>query len=576
MGPGSFWRRARVLIVGLVLARGVMYLCVLPPFEGWDEYQHVGYVEHVVETGRAAVLGEANVPRPLLEAAVALPHPEGVSRSQLKEAGAVDYAAFWQRPDRPPTFRPSSPPIGLYQAQHASLYYRLAAPVFSRFGGVKDLRASVAALRFVNVVLTAAAVAVVLSALRRAMSSERGAALAGLALASHPLFLLNGARVANDALGVFLAAVAVAVGFRLGDEDRRLSVPLKALVLGTSAGLAALAKATNYALLPFLGLALLAAAVRLRLAPRRVALASLLVAAGFLAVTQAELRFNLAHFGSPTSMQEAVINGRQGRTTADLIRTASAVDWGKLTRRLWVRDVFFAGGWSVLRTHPEITRLYQLAVTIGLAGWGWIAASAAWRRLRHGGGDRAGGSALFSTAWVPLGCLVLVLSYTAALGYHRVHSALAWGAATTNPWYACPALPWFLALAVAGGLAWTRHSRAALLRAAWPLLMAGAGLAAEPVAVWGMMVPTYSGGASGFEALSRLASLQPAALGTATFFTAIAAEVVVVVALVRLWSGTGTSVRANAPALRGPHLWATRESQDQPLGRSRGSGYGAG
>ena len=57
-----FWKRTRFLLVALVLCRGLVWLCVLPPFEGWDEYQHVGYVQHVAETGRAAVLGETNVP----------------------------------------------------------------------------------------------------------------------------------------------------------------------------------------------------------------------------------------------------------------------------------------------------------------------------------------------------------------------------------------------------------------------------------------------------------------------------------------------------------------------------------
>ena len=52
---------------GPVLARGVMLMCVLPPLEGWDEYQHVAYVHSMHETGRRPVYGEAVVPRALLE-----------------------------------------------------------------------------------------------------------------------------------------------------------------------------------------------------------------------------------------------------------------------------------------------------------------------------------------------------------------------------------------------------------------------------------------------------------------------------------------------------------------------------
>ena len=34
------------------IARGAMLMCVLPPLEGWDGYQHVAYVHSMHETGR--------------------------------------------------------------------------------------------------------------------------------------------------------------------------------------------------------------------------------------------------------------------------------------------------------------------------------------------------------------------------------------------------------------------------------------------------------------------------------------------------------------------------------------------
>ena len=55
------WRRLRVILTGLVLCRGIVLLCVLPPFEGWDEYQHVGYIVYWNETGSRPWLGQADV-----------------------------------------------------------------------------------------------------------------------------------------------------------------------------------------------------------------------------------------------------------------------------------------------------------------------------------------------------------------------------------------------------------------------------------------------------------------------------------------------------------------------------------
>lgn len=518
------------MLVGLVLCRGLVDLCVLPPFEAWDEYQHVGYVEHIRETGEAAVLGESNVPAVLLAEAVAFPHPTVAVKTQIGGVGAVDHSAFWAQHNplepgtSPPTYRGGS--HGLYQAQHAPLYYRLAAPLYAALGGAKALRASVGGLRLANLGLTAAAVWIVLGALRRILRRERDASLVGLTLAAHPLFLFNGARVANDALGVFLASVAVAACLTLDGNGRRFL--LHGLGIGLLIGLAVSAKATNLGLVPFAAFAWLAAAVRGKVPARQAALGGLLMGTGFLAVVQSELRFNLAHYGHFTAMQEAVLNARKGVTPGDHLVVASSFDWPKTFGRLWSRDLFFTAGWSYLRSHPTAVRLYRDAVTAGLLGWAWWATAAVVRRLR----GRQKPLPVFVTAWMPLACLVLVASDTAALGFHMVQSTVAWGAPTTNPWYACPVLPWFLALVVAGGVSWPLGR---WFRPAIPAAMAGAGLTAELVGVWGRMIPAYTGDAAGFEALRRLAWLQPGCLGTATLTAAVIGEVVVIAMLVLVW-----------------------------------------
>src|SRR3954467_1241202 len=88
------WRRIRRLLVGLVVCRGLVLLCALPPFEGWDEYQHVGYVQHVGETGRAASLGETQVPASLVLAQAEFPQPKN-ALDQIGRFGAVGHAEYW-------------------------------------------------------------------------------------------------------------------------------------------------------------------------------------------------------------------------------------------------------------------------------------------------------------------------------------------------------------------------------------------------------------------------------------------------------------------------------------------------
>jgi len=563
----AYWPRVRRLLVGLVLCRGVVALCVVPPFEGWDEYQHVGYVEHVRQTGQAPVLWKTSVSPQLLAEVVKFPQPPVAVKDQLGALGAVDYAAFWARHNpgvagqSPPAFRGGS--HALYQAQHSPLAYRLAVPVYAALGGAKNLRASVGGLRLVNVALTAGAVWIVLGALRRVMRREGDAALAGLALAAHPLFLLNGARVANDALGVLLASAAVAHGLALvvaPDGARRFAA--RCLGAGLLVGLAVTAKSTNFGLVPFAAFVWLAATARARVPAGRAVLAGTLMAAGCLAVVQSELRFNLAHYGSLTSMQEGVINAHKGVTRADLLRSAATFDWPKAVGDLWGRGLFFTGGWSFLRPYPKAVRAYRDAVTVGLLGWAWWWAVALARRARKAEAP----APAFVSPWVPAACLVLVAGYTGALAYHMVQSRLTWGVSTTNPWYASPALPWFLALVTAGGVSWPLGR---WLRPAVPVALAGAGLSAEFIAAWGAMAPAYTGGASGLEALRRLAWLQPGFLGTPTLTAAAAAEVVVLAALVLTWRDAN---RAAAPRPARPELLSGPHAR--PVGKTA-AGVGA-
>ena len=285
--------RFRLLLAGLVLCRGLVLLCVIPPFEGWDEYQHVGHVMHYTETGEPAVLGATQVPATLIPAVVEFPQSRN-ALEQLRAFGAVDYASFWAMedprlagPDRSP--RPVAG-MGLYQAQHGSLYYRLAAPLFAAGGGAGDLRWSVGCLRLANLILIVAAAWVALETVARLVPDERTAALIGLLIAAQPLFLINGLRVANDALGVFLATLAIAGSLTL----QRRGLLWKGALIGLATGLAVLAKAVHFGLLPFVGACWLSAVWRDRVPLGRAALAGILISASFLAVVQAELRANFA------------------------------------------------------------------------------------------------------------------------------------------------------------------------------------------------------------------------------------------------------------------------------------------
>jgi hypothetical protein len=62
-------------LIAAFLARAPLYLSVFPPFEGWDEYQHLGYIAYLDQTGAIPVFSTAiRVPLSILPLVIAMPH----------------------------------------------------------------------------------------------------------------------------------------------------------------------------------------------------------------------------------------------------------------------------------------------------------------------------------------------------------------------------------------------------------------------------------------------------------------------------------------------------------------------
>jgi len=501
------WSLIRGLLVALFLCRGLVYLCVLPPVEGWDEYQHVGFITHLHETGTRPKLGATQMPQSLLSRLPLFPVPERVAELQLGRFGVNGYSTYWQNRGKQ-IYAPGSLP--LYEAQHSWWYYRIAAPVFAQLGGVEQLPTSIGGLRFLNLLFVAAAIWVVLGYVGKVAPSLRTAALAGLVLACHPLFLINGVRVANDALGVLLATVAVRLTLELSLNEPRWA--WRCLLIGLVSGFAILVKAVNLGLLPFLGLAWLLLVWKREVPTVRAGLAAFLVVGSMALVLQDELRSNLREYGSLTPMQEAIHNKEQGRTKADLWRTATSFRWHDRVARLWLVDSYLIGGWSRQRPGPSWSSSYTWLVTTGLL-------SALVTLIGRRKDSRPG---LASQSRLVTLILGLCLGYTGALAYHMVQSKLAWGQPTTCPWYASVAFPWFLLLIALGGLSWPSRWLSLVV----PIGLVITCLGGEWVTVTRRMLPTYSGGAQGSLAFERIASLQPPILGTSTL---LAASVLVLV-----------------------------------------------
>lgn len=517
------WNRFCALMIALFLTRAVFLLSVLPPFEGWDEYQHIAYVTHVIERDSPPVHGEAMVPRALYPALVRYPQPR-LAVDQIGAIGAMEYHAYWERIAAGGTteVRATAPEIPLYQAQHPPLYYQLIAPLFRGQLEPDRIGQAIARARWLGVACGAAALLLFGLSLPSLVSPGPARHLILLAVASQPLLLFNCARVASDSLAVLLGTLVVVMvlEFRV-DRWRR-----HGLILGLALGMAVLAKAYNLLLIPFVVLIWADRWRRGRWRGAQVAASGLLIAAVAVLLTGDYFLQNLRLHGLLTPMQESVENAKHGIGSGTILRQAFALDWmGELLRK-YLRQSLFTGGWSYVKTSGAITWVYQVFLLIG-AG---LATAAAVR------GRRSGQPICFSREGAGRASVLLGALFAAGLTWHMVSSRQAWGSITTNVWYAAVSFPWLLCLYYQGVVATGRRAA---------LIVLGGGLivlhgSAETWGILGEMVPRYTGEPWSAAARERLAAMHPSALGPACTIPAM------IIASALLWLGLFTALAGRA------------------------------
>lgn len=502
------------MIVILFLVRGVALLAILPPFEGWDEYQHLARIAFVAEQGRSPTMNESAVPRRLYLAIAELPHSR-LDVEQTHGLGARTYLAndrtdpptrsYWDWP--PPYLAPNAPDIPLYQAQHGPLYYWMTTPVYKALWDPMEPLNCIYVLRLVNLAFGTTAIACVLWTLTRLITSVSHRIWIALLLAVQPLFLLNVARIANDAAAVCLGVAATGL---LLVHGRRGSV-IVAVFAGALTGLAVLSKSVALVLLPLAVAAPFVGLWKRETTARRAIIQIACFFAIFLIVTGDYFYSNWKAYGVAVPMQESIRNRQIGRGFSDLIAAAGQIDWWRQLRSRVGRDSLWVGGWSFLTLPAGFRGVHEGLIGVALAG---LAVGAFLRRRNRGNGaltndDVAIGDTTFIRPWIDNGSLALmalmIAGALAGLGYHTLQSKLAYDTITTNVWYACLGFPWMIGLLVFGadGL----RVRAA---AAWAFAMMTLCLTAECVGLFSVMPEGYTGLIWSAEARSRLASVHPA------------------------------------------------------------------
>ena len=440
MRSRAWWLVAASLIAAF-LTRAPLYLSVLPPFEGWDEHQHLAYVVHLEQTGTIPVLDDAVVPRNLRSLFLSAPHSLS-GAEQLQEWGASSYASYWTTPRPADADREASFSFRLYQAQQPPLAYALAAPVWGELKA-EPLEA-IYAIRAINVLLVAVALLLFAGGLTRVVPAF-GPRVAVLALVClHPLFFQNLARVANDAVAVATGVAGISL-LILADSRTLLG---RGLLAAACIAASVWSKQTSLTLIPVLLLGVPVMGWAHRVPASRRWRATALTAVAFFLLVAPLWWWTYQQYGLIFTTQDSVELAARGSVVSALTASLVSVDWVQVVKALFVPGMPWAGGWSYLPVFGPLATVHgwYWGILLAAAGAGAIIAT---RRAR----------AASPSDWAPADrvalarltvCAAVVICTTLGMSYYTVLSHAVFGRWMTNPWYFMTALPFLFVLVVRG------------------------------------------------------------------------------------------------------------------------------
>jgi hypothetical protein len=499
------WWLVAGLLIAAFLARGPLYLSVFPPFEGWDEYQHLAYIVHLDSTGTIPVLDErTRVPLALRPLVIATPHSES-DREQVKEWGALSYADYWTAPEPAGSADPrafSSP--RLYQAQHPPLAYALALPIWRALRKAHPLEA-ISALRTMNLLLVAAALVLFAVALERLVPSfaSRAAVLALVCL--HPLFFQNVARVANDGLAVATGVAGISL-LVLADARTLLS---RGLLAAGCIAAGVWSKQTGLTLIPALVVGLPLIGWLQGVSAARLLRVTTIVVVALLVLVAPLWLWSYRHYGSVVTTQESLGLAERGSVVNVLATSFENLAWRPLVETLFVPGRPWIGGWSFLPMNATLSRIHNWywSMLLVAAGIGVVVAVRRSAKRDHRVSSVVGSdTAAMGRLTV---CVVVVIFTALGLIGHAVVSNAVYGHPTTNPWYFMTALP-FLFVLLVRALEVIDTRFAASAAAALSVLF----VAIDLHGTWLEMPRAYASTADAALQWSRLAAIHPAILSS--------------------------------------------------------------
>lgn len=381
-------RRTLLWLIWIVFfIRGVFYCVQQPMWEGYDEWAHFAYIQHIVEHRRlpartTLVSDEIRhslevVPLPYSQRAWPSPHVTHDAFWQLPEHERVRREQILRRLGSASSLRSVSTSVIAqhYEAQQPPLYYlAMALPYMTM--STSSLSARVLVVRLFSVALASLVIPLgYLIAVH--VLPRRLALLLALLLAALPGLFINVCRVGNESLSIILSA---AVLFILLRSTARRSSLFHWAAIGSVLGAALLTKAYALAFIPLLPLLAIIQSGRCRSAWRRAILGCTL------AISVALVIAGWWYWRSWTTT--ATLSGEQldaaasGFTISEKIAALRMINWVTVLdaaafSHIWV------GGWSFIVVRSWMYRVFEvlaLVAAMGVVLLGWRISVRIWKK----------------------------------------------------------------------------------------------------------------------------------------------------------------------------------------------------
>lgn len=427
-------RQHRVLLVVIWLAflsRGLFYCVQQPMWEGYDEWAHFAYVQHLAE--HRTLPSRTDLVSNQVRRSLQL-----VPLSQFAATvspGTITHDLFWQlAPEEqarreqelrrlPSSALGTSDPSILarqYEAQQPPLYYLMLAPFYLMLERL-SLPAQIFVLRILSVVIASSVVFLGYAIARFVLRSRALSLLVAVLLACLPGLYIDICRIGNESLSIALTSAVILCSLK---AFRRRSRALDWLLLGMLMGVALLTKTYTVAFVPLPAVVALLRTLRRPKAWKQTAAFCGAAYVAAMAIGGWWYWRTWATTGTLSGEQLHVAAGEfpfvQKLSAAYRVDWRAVVDVGAFSH-IWV------GGWSFLVVRSWMYRVCELVAVLAAIGLLMLlirtVGSTPRGRIRRALANPAG---ILVTAYI-LMCF--------AVAYHSLVIFLVQNTSTANGWY---------------------------------------------------------------------------------------------------------------------------------------------